>query len=151
MLCRRAFKKLRRTFRASSSSATFWSKFEFRLNFQLNPFKTFNVGLPSRNCFGLFFPKLSSSQPNCFFPSFLSSKPAKGLRVGAEQVWNEDKSRGKNKDVLLFMCDVDIVFSAKFLDRCRWNTKPNRKVSYCLKFSGGASISSVSDDISGLY
>lgn len=63
--------------------------------------------------------------------AFFSSLTAKGLRVGAEQVWNEDKSRGKhNKDVLLFMCDVDVVFSAKFLDRCRWNTKPNRKVSY---------------------
>ncbi|XP_049546487.1 chondroitin sulfate N-acetylgalactosaminyltransferase 2-like [Anopheles darlingi] len=56
---------------------------------------------------------------------------AKALRVGAENVWSGQAD--KNKDILLFMCDVDIVFSAKFLDRCRWNTKPNKMVTITQK------------------
>lgn len=58
---------------------------------------------------------------------------SKGLRVGAERPWEVPGMVGE--DVLLFFCDVDIVFSAKFLDRCRWNSSPGRSVYYPVVFT----------------
>lgn len=51
----------------------------------------------------------------------------RGLDVGA-RAW-----RGGN--VLLFFCDVDVYFTADFLNTCRINTQPGKKVFYPVLFS----------------
>ncbi|XP_053319378.1 chondroitin sulfate N-acetylgalactosaminyltransferase 1 [Spea bombifrons] len=51
----------------------------------------------------------------------------KGLDVGA-RAW-------KGNNVLLFFCDVDIYFNVEFLNTCRVNTQPGKRVFYPVLFS----------------
>ncbi|MFT7805730.1 chondroitin sulfate N-acetylgalactosaminyltransferase 2 [Arapaima gigas] len=51
----------------------------------------------------------------------------RGLDIGAH-AW-------KKGDVLMFFCDVDVYFTAEFLNTCRLNTSPNKRVFYPVLFS----------------
>ncbi|XP_033887417.2 chondroitin sulfate N-acetylgalactosaminyltransferase 2 [Acipenser ruthenus] len=51
----------------------------------------------------------------------------RGLDIGA-RAW-------KKGDVLMFFCDVDIYFTAEFLNTCRLNARPNKRVFYPVVFS----------------
>ncbi|KAI5625072.1 chondroitin sulfate N-acetylgalactosaminyltransferase 2 [Silurus asotus] len=52
----------------------------------------------------------------------------RGLDIGAH-AWK------KETDVLMFFCDVDIYFNHEFLNTCRLNTAPGKRVFYPVVFS----------------
>uniref|UniRef100_A0A3P9HTR2 Hexosyltransferase n=1 Tax=Oryzias latipes TaxID=8090 RepID=A0A3P9HTR2_ORYLA len=52
----------------------------------------------------------------------------RGLEVGV-RAWR------RRQNVLLFFCDVDIIFTADFLTSCRINAEPGKKVFYPVLFS----------------
>ncbi|XP_045142786.1 chondroitin sulfate N-acetylgalactosaminyltransferase 1 [Echinops telfairi] len=71
--------------------------------------------------------KAASFRNFTFIPLSGEFSRGKGLDVGA-RFW-------KGSNVLLFFCDVDIYFTTEFLDTCRLNTQPGRKVFYPVLFS----------------
>ncbi|CAH1799547.1 unnamed protein product [Owenia fusiformis] len=51
----------------------------------------------------------------------------KAFQVGA--------TRGPKTDALMFLCDIDMMFSQKFLDRCRRNTERGKSVYFPVVFN----------------
>ncbi|CAD5112982.1 DgyrCDS2186 [Dimorphilus gyrociliatus] len=51
----------------------------------------------------------------------------RGLQAGVDD-W-------QNEDVILFFCDVDVIFNAEFLQRCRLNVEKGKRVYYPMVFS----------------